>query len=77
MHVGNRSPVRVKTLAMSIRVHDVEGVLVRQVSVLAMPPVPRATTVATFPWCADTHGRRLDGHLAAVAGRRVGVPLGF
>lgn len=63
--IDNRSPLRVKSFALSVLVHDREGVLVRQVKVLAMPLPARTTTVATFPvlddGCARLGSLRLLG----------------
>lgn len=51
--IDNRSPMRVQSFALSVLVHDRDGVLVRQVKVLAMPLRARTTTVATFPVLDD------------------------
>jgi len=65
LHIRNRSPVRVQAFALSVLVHDRDGVLVRQVSVLAMPLRPRAKTVASFPvletGCAHLGSLRIRG----------------
>ncbi|MBB4265050.1 hypothetical protein GGD89_000661 [Roseospira visakhapatnamensis] len=49
MRIGNRSTAWVRTFAMRLLVHDPQGVVVRRVSVLAMPLPPGKTTMATFP----------------------------